>query len=146
VPFILPHELPAALLRPEHGKCRPPRCGTQRPALSISGRIPAPQPKGSPVNRHRCPVCDCQEISKKGANDRAAGFKGIHAATASRRDAKLSRPETHAQNRITADSADAGGQLDIVAKAFSEQPRSETEIEVYAGDLADMFCAYVESL
>ena len=36
--------------------------------------------------------------------------------------------------------------LSKVGKHFSESPRSPTEIEAYAGAMADMFCAYVESL
>ena len=36
--------------------------------------------------------------------------------------------------------------LSKVGKHFSESPRSPAEIETYAGALADMFCAYLESL
>jgi AcrR family transcriptional regulator len=36
--------------------------------------------------------------------------------------------------------------LSRVGKHFSESPRSAEEIETYAGALADMFCAYLESL
>ena len=36
--------------------------------------------------------------------------------------------------------------LSKVGKHFSESPRSATEIETYAGAVADMFCAYLESL
>ena len=36
--------------------------------------------------------------------------------------------------------------LSKVGKHFSESPRSPTEIETYAEALADMFCAYLESL
>jgi AcrR family transcriptional regulator len=36
--------------------------------------------------------------------------------------------------------------LSKVGKHFSESPRSPAEIETYAGAIADMFCAYVESL
>src|SRR3984957_19081250 len=35
--------------------------------------------------------------------------------------------------------------LTKVGKPFSESPRSPTEIETYAGVMADMFCAYLES-
>jgi AcrR family transcriptional regulator len=35
--------------------------------------------------------------------------------------------------------------LSKVGKHFSESPRSLTEIETYAGAMADMFCAYLES-
>jgi AcrR family transcriptional regulator len=35
--------------------------------------------------------------------------------------------------------------LSKVGKHFSESSRSPTEIEVYAGAMADMFCAYLES-
>jgi AcrR family transcriptional regulator len=36
--------------------------------------------------------------------------------------------------------------LSKVGKHFSESPRSAAEIETYAGAMADMFCAYLESL
>jgi AcrR family transcriptional regulator len=36
--------------------------------------------------------------------------------------------------------------LSKVGKHFSESPRSAAEIETYAGAVADMFCAYLESL
>lgn len=36
--------------------------------------------------------------------------------------------------------------LGAVGKHFSERPRSKEEIEIYAQALADMFCAYIESL
>jgi AcrR family transcriptional regulator len=36
--------------------------------------------------------------------------------------------------------------LSKVGKQFSESPRSAAEIETYAGAMADMFCAYLESL
>jgi AcrR family transcriptional regulator len=36
--------------------------------------------------------------------------------------------------------------LSKVGKQFSESPRSAAEIEAYAGAMADMFCAYLESL
>jgi AcrR family transcriptional regulator len=36
--------------------------------------------------------------------------------------------------------------LSKVGKHFSESPRSPAEIETYAGAMADMFCAYLESL
>jgi AcrR family transcriptional regulator len=36
--------------------------------------------------------------------------------------------------------------LSKVGKRFSENPRSAKEIETYAGAMADMFCAYLESL
>ena len=36
--------------------------------------------------------------------------------------------------------------LSKVGKHFSETPRSAAEIETYAGAVADMFCAYLESL
>jgi AcrR family transcriptional regulator len=36
--------------------------------------------------------------------------------------------------------------LSKVGKRFSESPRSPAEIETYAGAMADMFCAYLESL
>jgi AcrR family transcriptional regulator len=36
--------------------------------------------------------------------------------------------------------------LSKVGKHFSESPRSPAEIEAYAGAMADMFCAYLESL
>jgi AcrR family transcriptional regulator len=36
--------------------------------------------------------------------------------------------------------------LSTVGKAFSEQPRSNAEIEAYAETVADMFCAYLKSL
>ncbi len=36
--------------------------------------------------------------------------------------------------------------LGAVGKQFSEQPRSEAEIERYAGALADMLCAYLAAL
>jgi AcrR family transcriptional regulator len=36
--------------------------------------------------------------------------------------------------------------LSKVGKHFSESPRSPVEIEAYAGAMADMFCAYLESL
>jgi AcrR family transcriptional regulator len=36
--------------------------------------------------------------------------------------------------------------LSLVAKHFSEKPRTPSEIEAYAEAMADMFCAYVERL
>ena len=36
--------------------------------------------------------------------------------------------------------------LSTVGKHFSESPRSPAEIEAYADAMADMFCAYLESL
>jgi Tetracyclin repressor-like, C-terminal domain len=36
--------------------------------------------------------------------------------------------------------------LSKVGKNFSENSRSPAEIETYAGAIADMFCAYLESL
>ena len=36
--------------------------------------------------------------------------------------------------------------LSAAGKAFSEEPRSHAEIEAYAEAMADMFCAYLESL
>jgi AcrR family transcriptional regulator len=36
--------------------------------------------------------------------------------------------------------------LSKVGKHFSESPRSAADIETYAGGMADMFCAYLESL
>jgi hypothetical protein len=36
--------------------------------------------------------------------------------------------------------------LSKVGKRFSESSRSAGEIEIYAGAMADMFCAYLESL
>ncbi len=36
--------------------------------------------------------------------------------------------------------------LSKVGKHFSESPRSPAEIETYADAMADMFCAYLESL
>jgi hypothetical protein len=36
--------------------------------------------------------------------------------------------------------------LSKVGKHFSESPRSRAEIETYAGAMADMFCAYLESV
>jgi AcrR family transcriptional regulator len=36
--------------------------------------------------------------------------------------------------------------LSKVGKHFSESPRSAEDIETYAGAVADMFCAYLESL
>ena len=36
--------------------------------------------------------------------------------------------------------------LSKVGKHFSESSRSPAEIEAYAGAMADMFCAYLESL
>lgn len=36
--------------------------------------------------------------------------------------------------------------LKSVGKHFSETPRTHAEIEAYAGAMADMFCAYLESL
>jgi hypothetical protein len=33
-----------------------------------------------------------------------------------------------------------------VGKEFSETPRTPAEIEIYAEAMADMFCAYLESL
>jgi hypothetical protein len=36
--------------------------------------------------------------------------------------------------------------LSKVGKHFSESRRSPAEIETYAGAMADMFCAYLESL
>jgi AcrR family transcriptional regulator len=36
--------------------------------------------------------------------------------------------------------------MSMVGKEFSGTPRSEDEIESYAGAMADMFCAYLESL
>ncbi|MDH2383246.1 TetR family transcriptional regulator [Bradyrhizobium sp. CER78] len=36
--------------------------------------------------------------------------------------------------------------LSTVGKDFSESPRSQAEIESYAGAMADMFCAYLKSL
>jgi AcrR family transcriptional regulator len=36
--------------------------------------------------------------------------------------------------------------LSKVGKHFSESPRSSAEIETYAGAMADMFCAYLQSL
>lgn len=36
--------------------------------------------------------------------------------------------------------------MTTVGKEFSETPRSEAEIEAYAGAMADMFCAYISSM
>lgn len=36
--------------------------------------------------------------------------------------------------------------LSAVGKNFSEQPRTRAEIETYASSMADMFCAYLQSL
>lgn len=36
--------------------------------------------------------------------------------------------------------------LSAVGKDFSESPRSDSEIEAYAGAMADMFCAYLQRL
>lgn len=36
--------------------------------------------------------------------------------------------------------------MSTVGKEFSETPRSEAEIEAYAGAMADMFCAYISSM
>lgn len=36
--------------------------------------------------------------------------------------------------------------MTTVGKVFSETPRSEAEIEAYAGAMADMFCAYISSM
>ena len=36
--------------------------------------------------------------------------------------------------------------LSAVGKQFSESPRTEKEIEAYAAAMADMFCAYLDSL
>jgi hypothetical protein len=36
--------------------------------------------------------------------------------------------------------------LSKVGKHFSESPKSPTETETYADAMADMFCAYLESL
>ena len=36
--------------------------------------------------------------------------------------------------------------LGAVGKQFSEVPRTEEEIERYAGAMADMFCAYLQGL
>ena len=36
--------------------------------------------------------------------------------------------------------------LSKVGKHFSESSRSPAEVETYAGSMADMFCAYLESL
>ncbi|MEI3854749.1 MULTISPECIES: TetR family transcriptional regulator [unclassified Ensifer] len=36
--------------------------------------------------------------------------------------------------------------MTTVGKEFSETPRSEAEIEVYADAMADMFCAYISSM
>ena len=33
--------------------------------------------------------------------------------------------------------------MSTVGKRFSEQPRTDAEIDTYAGAMADMFCAYV---
>lgn len=35
--------------------------------------------------------------------------------------------------------------MSAVGKEFSETPRTEVEIQVYADGLADMFCAYLEA-
>jgi hypothetical protein len=36
--------------------------------------------------------------------------------------------------------------LGAVGKQLSESPRTEAEIEAYAGAMADMFCAYLREL
>ena len=36
--------------------------------------------------------------------------------------------------------------LTQAGKRFSETPRTAAEIETYSGAMADMFCAYIESL
>lgn len=36
--------------------------------------------------------------------------------------------------------------LSCVGKDFSERPRTDTEIEIYADAMADMFCAYLNSI
>ena len=36
--------------------------------------------------------------------------------------------------------------LSAAGKAFSDEPRSDAEIDMYAETLADMFCAYLKSL
>ena len=39
-----------------------------------------------------------------------------------------------------------GTTLGAAGKRFSEAPRTRSEIDVYSGALADMLCAYLESL
>ncbi|WP_017907031.1 TetR family transcriptional regulator [Pseudomonas asplenii] len=54
-------------------------------------------------------------------------------------------PEASAVTRALACEL-IGMTLGSVGKTYSESPRTETEIEVYAEAMADMFCAYLKGL
>jgi hypothetical protein len=67
------------------------------------------------------------------ANVNHAGLYGQGAARGRRINARLGCRPDH-------------DTLSKVGKHFSESPRSPAEVEAYAGAMADMFCAYLESL
>ena len=97
---------------------------------------------------------ECEEAAMRVAlNDAAPLYRDAPEAREARRSGdsamrafmREALPGASESTRASA-SALITATLSQVGKHFSESPRSPTEIEAYAGAMADMFCAYLTDL
>lgn len=90
----------------------------------------------------RVALGDAAPLYRDAPEARAARASGERAMRAFMREAL---PDATASVRSRAGELIAAT-LGTVGKRFSERPRTPAEIKAYAGAMADMFCAYLESL
>ena len=90
----------------------------------------------------RVALHDAAPLYRDAPEARAAKAAGRHAIEAYMREAL---PMSSKANRALA-GALITTTLSLVGKNFSESPHSAAEIDSYAEAMADMFCAYLESL
>jgi AcrR family transcriptional regulator len=90
----------------------------------------------------RVALNDAAPLYREAPEARVARASGDRAMQGFMREALPRAPES--TRNLAADLITAT--LSKVGKYFSESPRSPAEIEAYAGAMADMFCAYLESL
>ena len=90
----------------------------------------------------RVALNDTAPLYRDAPEAREARTEGEHAMELFLQEAL---PQTSAAARVLASEV-ITSTLSAVGKKFSESPRTADEMDTYADALADMFCAYLQSL